>query len=114
MADDGPVPMDLGNVGTQDARTTQCVQDASNDMSYDEVCAIAWTGNKAGTGTSKKGPNGAGMWYRRKGFDEWTSDKRDDGGMKGGKKGPRAANLIGTVTKTKRIQWERNQRERPR
>ena len=36
MADDGP-PMDLGNVGTHDARTTQNDQNAMNDMSYDDV-----------------------------------------------------------------------------
>ena len=45
-ADDGPVPMDLGNVGTHDARTTQSDQVASNDMSYDDVCAVAWKGTK--------------------------------------------------------------------
>ena len=39
MADDGPVPIDLGNVGTHDATTTQSDQDASYDMSYDDVCA---------------------------------------------------------------------------
>ena len=33
MADDGSGPMDLENVGTHDARTTQSDQDASNDMS---------------------------------------------------------------------------------
>ena len=37
MADDRPVPMDLEKVGAHDARTTQSDQDASNDMSYDEV-----------------------------------------------------------------------------
>ena len=37
-ADDGPAPMDLDSVGTHDARTTQSDQDASNDMSYDDVC----------------------------------------------------------------------------
>ena len=42
MSDDGPVLMDLGNVGTHDARTRQSDQDASNDMSCDDVCAIAW------------------------------------------------------------------------
>ena len=41
MADDGPVPKDLVNVGTHDARTTHSDQDASNDMSYDDACAIA-------------------------------------------------------------------------
>ena len=38
MADDGPVPMALENVGTHDARTTQSDQDTSNHMSYDDVC----------------------------------------------------------------------------
>ena len=42
MADDGPVPMDLGNVGTHDTKTTQNDPDTSNDMSYEDVCAIAW------------------------------------------------------------------------
>ena len=42
MADDGPVPMDLGNVGTHDTKSTQCNSDTSNDMSYEDVCAIAW------------------------------------------------------------------------
>ena len=56
MPDDGPVPMDLGNVGTNDARD----QDASDDMSYDGVCAVAWKGYKAGKGAGKMGPKGAG------------------------------------------------------
>ena len=34
MVDDGPVPMDLGNVGTHDARATHGDQDVSNDTSY--------------------------------------------------------------------------------
>ena len=50
MADDGPVPVDLGNVGTHDARTAQSDQDTNNDMSYDDVCAIAWKGYNAGKG----------------------------------------------------------------
>ena len=55
MADDGPVPMDLGNVGADDVRTTQSDQDARNDMSYDVVCAIAWQGpNGAGTVVSRR------------------------------------------------------------
>ena len=43
MADDGQVPMDLGNVGTHDTKMTQNDSDTSNDMSYGDVCAIAWT-----------------------------------------------------------------------
>ena len=32
MADDGPVPMDLGNVGSHHAKKTQSDTDTSNDM----------------------------------------------------------------------------------
>ena len=38
MADDGPVPMELGNVGTHDTKTTQNDSDTSSDMSYEDVC----------------------------------------------------------------------------
>ena len=38
MADDGPVPMDLGNVGMHDGKASQNDLDASNDMSYEEAC----------------------------------------------------------------------------
>ena len=87
MADDGPVPMDLGNVGVHDAKMTQSDLDTSNDMSYEDVCAVAWKENKAGKETGKKGPSGPGPWHRGKGADEWTSGRRDDGGKKAGKKG---------------------------
>ena len=66
MADDGPVPMDLGKCGNAGAKTTQSDQDASNDMSYVDVRAIAWKGYKAGKGTGNKGPNGSrcAAWKR--------------------------------------------------
>ena len=38
MTGDGPVPMDLGNVGTHEAKMTQSDLDTSNDMLYDDVC----------------------------------------------------------------------------
>ena len=79
MADDGPVPMELGNVGTPDTKTTQNDTDTSSDMSYEDVCAIAWNGYKAGKGAGKKGQNGSRTWHRGKGADEWPSGKRDDG-----------------------------------
>ena len=60
MADDGPVPMDMGNVGTHDAKMTQSDSDTANDMSYKDVCAITWKGYKADKGADKKGPNGSG------------------------------------------------------
>ena len=57
MSDNGPTLMDLGNVGACDAKTTQSDSDTSHDMSYQDVCAIAWKGHKAGKGAGKKGPN---------------------------------------------------------
>ena len=79
--------MDLANVGTHEAKMTQSDSDTSNDMSYDDVYAIAWKGYKP----RKKGPNGSGTWHRGKGADEWTSGRRDDGGKKGGKKGSKGS-----------------------
>ena len=93
MADDGPVPMDLGNVGVHDTKTTQCDSDTSSCMSYEDVCAIAGKGHKAGKGAGKKGPNGSGTWHRGKGADEWPSGRRDDGGKKRGKKGSKGSKL---------------------
>ena len=58
MADEGPVSMDLGNVSGHDTKSTQGDSDMSNDMSYEDVCAIAWKGYKAGKGAGMKGPNG--------------------------------------------------------
>ena len=54
MADDGPAPKDLENVGTHDAKMTQSDQDLINDMSYDDVFVIAWKMSKACKGASKK------------------------------------------------------------
>ena len=47
MADDGPRPTDLVSFGTQDARTTKSDQDASNDMPFYDVRAVAWRRYKA-------------------------------------------------------------------
>ena len=65
VPDDGPVPKDLGSVGMQVARTTHSYQDASNNMSYDNVRAMSGTKFKVGKGADKKGPNGAGEWPPR-------------------------------------------------
>ena len=93
MADDGPVPMDLGNNGTHDTKMTQNDSDTSNDMSYEDVCAVAWKGYRDGMVAGKKGPNGSGTWRRGKGADEWLSGKRE-----------MEANPIGTATRTKERQ----------
>ena len=87
MADDGPTPMVLGNVSGHDTKSTQGASDTSNDMSHEDVCAIAWKEYMAGKGTGKKGPNGSGTWDRGKGADVWTGGQRYDGAKKGGKKG---------------------------
>ena len=55
MADDGPLPTDLGNFGTHDARTTKSDQDASNDISYDDVRVVAWKRCKDAEGAGKQG-----------------------------------------------------------
>ena len=106
-----PVPMSLGNVGVHDTKTTQSDSDTSNDMSHEDVCAIAWKGYKAGKGAGKKGSNGSGTWHRGKGADDWTSGSRDDGDKKGGKKG-----LQGQQTRLARRhgqgrQWELRERQ---
>ena len=107
MADDGPVPMVLGNVGTHDTKMTRNDSDTSNDMSYEDVRAIAWKGYKVGKGAGKKGLNGSGTWHRGKGADQWPSGKRDDGGKKGGKKGSKGSKPDGTVTRTRQGQGKR-------
>ena len=71
MADEGRVPMDLGDSGAHDAKMTQGDQEADNKMSYDDMCAMAWKGYKAGKGTGKKGIDGTGTWNRGKGYDWW-------------------------------------------
>ena len=93
MVDDGVIPMGLANVGAYDAKTTRTDSDASNDRSYQDVCATAWKGYKAGKGASKNGPNGSGTWHRGKGADEWTSGRRDDGGKKRGNMGSKGSKL---------------------
>ena len=49
-------------------------------------------GTKAAREQARKGPNGLGVWHRGKGADEWTSGRRDDGGKRGGNKGPKGPN----------------------
>ena len=74
-----------------DTKTTQSNSGMSNDMSFEDVRAIAWKVYKAGKGARKKLPNGSGTWHRGKGADEWTSGRRDDGAKKGGKKGSKGS-----------------------
>ena len=106
--------MHLGNLGTHDARATQGDQDVSNEHGRTTTCAIAWKGYKAGKGAGKKRPYGAGSWYRGKGADEWTSDKKDDGGKKGGKIGSKVNKPDWYGDKDKGSSGNKRQRERER
>ena len=54
MADDGPVPMDLGNVVSHDTKMTQGDSDTSNDMSYEDVCAIVGKGTRPAREQAKR------------------------------------------------------------
>ena len=72
----------------------------SNDMSYEDVCAIPWKGYKAG--------KGAGKWDQMD-RDHVVGKELMNGRVAGetteprkeAKRAPRAANLIGTVTRTR-------------
>ena len=81
-------------------------------MSYDDVCAFAWKGYKAGKGAGKKGPNGSGVWCCGKMMNgrvaKETMEERKEA-----RKAPRAGHLIGTVTKTKGpVETKAKERER--
>ena len=64
-------------------------QDANNDMSYDDVCAIAWkqSWQRSRQDRTKRSRN----VVQRMGADEWASGTRDDGGKKGGKQGSKGS-----------------------
>ena len=100
MAHDGPVPMDLGNVGTHKAKMTQSDSDTSNDVSYDDVCAIAWKVYKAGKGTDKKRPNGPGGIMEKELMNGRVAEGMTEA-RKEARRAPSTANLIGAVTGTK-------------
>ena len=101
MADDGPTPVDLGNVGAYDAKTTQSDPDTSNDMSYEDACAIAWKVYKAGKGAGKRDQTD-----REHGIvEKELVNGRVAGEMTEPRKeatlAPRAANPKGTATRTR-------------
>ena len=112
--------MDLENVGAHDAKMTQSDSVKSNDMSCDDVCAIAWkrykpgkgAGKLAGKGAGKKGSSRLGVWHLGEGADEWTTGRRDDGGNKGGKKGSKGIKHHWYGDRDKRRHWKQIQRER--
>ena len=95
MADDGPTPMDLGNVSGCDTKTTQGDSDASDDMSYADVCVIACKGYKAGKGM------GQDHGIVEKGLMNWRLAGEMTEARKEARRAPRAASLMGTVTGTR-------------
>ena len=103
MADDGPVPMDLGSVGMHDGKASRNDSDASNDMSYEDVCAIAWKGYKAGKGAGKKDPPGRGHGIVGKELRNGRTAGGTIEARKEARRAPRAANQNGTETRTREL-----------
>ena len=97
MADDGPVPMDLGKVSVHGAEMTQGDSDTSNHMSYEDVCPIAWKGQESTERTKRIRGHGIVEMELMSGrvAEEMTEARKE------ARRASRAANLIGTVTRTK-------------
>ena len=100
MADDGPMTMDLGSVGAYDAKTTLSDLDTSNDMSYKDVCAIAWKGYKAGKEAGKREQTDREHGIVEKELIIGRVGEMMEATMEA-RRAPRAANLIGTATRTR-------------
>ena len=101
MANDGPVPMDLGNVGVHDTKTTHGDSDTSNDTSYEDVCTSAWKDTEPAREQAKRG-----QMDREHGIvGKELMTGRAAGGTtearKEARRASRAENPIGTVTRTK-------------
>ena len=67
MADEGPLPVDLGSVGVHDTKTTHGESDTINDMSYEEMCVITWKVYKNRQGSRQEGTERIGnvaSWER--------------------------------------------------
>ena len=62
MANGGPTPMNLGNVGAHDAKTTQ------SDPGYEQRHVM-----RRRVCHRLEGVQGPAKWHRGKGADEWTS-----------------------------------------
>ena len=84
MADDGPVPLDLGNVGMHDARMMQSDQDMNSDVSFDDMCAIAW---KRKQSRQRSRQTGQGRGTREKELANGCISEETSGCKNGGKKG---------------------------
>ena len=98
MADDGPVPMDLRNVGMHDARMMQSDQDMNNDVSFDDMCAIAW---KRKQSRQRSRQTGQGRGTRENELANGCISEETTGARTVARRVPRAAGLTGTVTRTK-------------
>ena len=99
MADEGPVPKDLGNVGTHGRKMTQNDSETSNDISYEDVCAIVWKGRLTREQARRDrmdheyGIVGKELMNGTRG--EMMEARKE------ARRAPRVASPIGTVTRTK-------------
>ena len=94
MADHGPVPMDLGNVGTHDAKMTQSDSDTNNDMSL----------GKGAKQAREQARHDRTAWVCGIVEKELMNGRVSMGTMverREAREAPRAISLMGTVTKTK-------------
>ena len=102
MADDGPVPMDMENVGTHDAKTTPSDQDTSSDMSFEDVCAIAGKGYKAGKGARRDQTDRGHGIVEKELMNGRVAEEMTE--RKEARRAPRAPDLTGTVRRTEEAQ----------
>ena len=101
MSDDGPVPMDLGLVGTHDAKKTQSDSDTSNDMIYEDVCnRLERVQSRQWNGQERIEQAGSVASWKKELMNGRVAEEMTEA-RKEARMGPRAANLIGTVTRTK-------------
>ena len=100
MADDGPTPMDLGNVSGYDTKTTHSTRTRTRTCHTKDVCAIAWKGTRPAREASRD----------RMGQDHGVEEKELMNGRvarkmtevrKEARRAPWAASLIRAVTRTR-------------
>ena len=107
MADTGPVPTDLGNVDTHDMKMTQNDSDTSNDMSYEDECAIASKGYKAGKGARRDQADQEHGTVGKELMNGRVAREMTEA-RKAARRAPRVAHEIGTVTRTKEARGKGN------
>ena len=114
MADDGPVPLNLGNVGRHDAKMTQSESDTSNDMSKTMCTRSLGMGTKLAREQAKRDRKDQGRGIVEKELmngreaEEVTEERKEV------RRAPRAANPIGTVTRTRETREKAREKAKAR